>query len=541
MTNVPDWRKFFPLKNVRPQQAQALDSLVSDVIAGKRVHLAELGTGVGKSAVAVTFAAWLDAYEQPSEGFVRGAVVLTSQKLLQDQYVRDFSEARDLRSSTNFQCAHADLGPTCAITARVRKAFKVVQGDDQHDNRLACKACPYRMAKESFINGRLGVTNYSYFLSEAVYANELPLRHLLVLDEAHNVEDEVRKWATVDVTEKEAHALDIDFLNHGDSTDGMLKWLSEDYRHALIDRMGEIATKLSKVVLGGQLGEKVLGKLAEDNEELDKRLCQVNRVLNKGGRIMTSFDQEKGYASYQPLDVSEMTNEILYSRGNRVLLMTATVLDRDVFQRSAGLPPGSAFVSVPTPFAAKSFGVKFRPIGKLSRVGIEKSLMRLPRAIKKILADHQNDKGIIHTTNYEVTKKLMELKNPRLLIQESAVDRDAIIKQHVEGKAPTVLVSPGMTEGLDLRDDLARFQVICKVPYPSMSDPVVKEKMNLDREWYAWRTVRSLTQAMGRSVRSQSDYTTTYILDECYMDMLDKWMHMFPKHLTSEMEIEEPF
>jgi ATP-dependent DNA helicase DinG len=538
-----DWRPLFPLKIPRPEQERALDQLCQDVVDGKEILVAELGTGVGKSAVAVTLARWLDAYEAPKkEGFNRGAVVLTSQKLLQDQYIRDFSQARDLRSAANFECNRPELGQTCAISSRVRKAFRDVQGDgSQHDSRVKCQGCPYRTAKDAFANGPLGVTNYSYFLSEAVYADELPLRHLLILDEAHNIEDEVRRWSSVSVSSKDAGAVGLGLPPRYSNPTKLISWLLGDYRDSIMERLAAVQAKLSKVIVKGKISEKVIGKLAEENEQLDKRLCQINRIESKGGEILVSVDAERETITYQPLNVDGIANEVLFSRACRVLMLTATVLDEDVFRRSVGLPDGNGFVSIPTPFLPSAFGVHLRPVGKMSRAGIEQSLPSIPKAIRKILADHPNEKGIIHTTNYNITRKIAEVKDRRLLIQGQASDRNDIIKKHMESSEPTVLVSPGMMEGLDLRDDLGRFQVICKVPYPDVSDPVVKRKMESDREWYAWRTIRSLAQSMGRTVRSEQDYTSTYILDECYVDMLDRWGYMFPKHLVDEMQVEEPF
>lgn len=540
---MEDWKRHFPLKTPRLDQARALDQLCSDVVAGKEILLAELGTGVGKSAVAVTLARWLDAYEAPKKiGYDRGAVVLTSQKLLQDQYVRDFSQARDLRSAANFECNRSELGPTCAAASRVRNAFKSVQGEgSQHDDRVKCSNCPFRVAKDAFAKGPLGITNYSYFLSEAVYADELPLRHLLVLDEAHNIEDEVRRWSSLHVSSKDAGELGLQLPPRYSNPTKMIGWLMNDYRDSIMERLAAVQAKLSKVIVKGKISEKVIGKLAEENELLDKRLCQINRIESKGGEVLVSVDDEKETISYQPLEVSGIAKEVLYSRACRVLLLTATVLDEDVFRRSAGLPKDTGFVSIPTPFKPSAFGVHIRPLGKMSRAGIDRALPNLPKAIRKILADHPNEKGIIHTTNYNITKKIAEVGDKRLLIQGQASDRNDIIKRHMESPEPTVLVSPGMMEGLDLRDDLGRFQVICKVPYPDMSDPVVKKKMDSDREWYAWRTIRLLAQAMGRTVRSEDDFTSTYILDECYVDMLDRWGHMFPKHLVDDMQVEEPF
>jgi Rad3-related DNA helicase len=524
------WRDYFPLPVPRPEQVRALDELTAHIEAGRRLLVAELGTGVGKSAVAVCLARWLAARETVPVGFAPGAVVLTSQRVLQDQYVRDFSFARDLRSAQNFEC---HLGGTCGETSRVRKAVgKKLAGT------LSCPECPYRKAKGEFTTSALGVTNYSYFLSETVYAGELPSRHLLVLDEAHNVEDEVRRWATVSVSEDEAAEFDLE-LPIGAQPEEAIRWLDEVFKARVVARLTSIAPRLQEVVRSGVLG-RALHRMAEENDRLDKRKCQINRLVEKGDEILVSTEENQAGRSmtFQPFSVGGLADELIYRRASVVLLMSATILDPEIFATNSGLPRSVPFVRVPTPFKPATFGVRLRAVGRMSRDGIEQSLPRIPRAVAKILRDNPDDKGIIHTVSYRVAQELKRLKDPRLLIQGSSKDRERMLRHHLESPEPTVLVSPAMTEGLDLRDELGRFQIICKIPYPNISDPVVRRK---PWDWYQWRTVRTLVQAVGRGVRSETDWVRTFILDECFVDVWERSGHMMPDHLIEGLEIEEPF
>lgn len=530
-----DWRPHFPLPAPRPEQARALDWICEQLEAGHRRIICELGTGVGKSAIAVTIGAWLEEREGGQGEFSPGVTVLTSQKVLQDQYVRDFKQARDLRAAANFKC-HGPVNGTCGETSRVRKAV----GMEMAQEKLRCSACPYRTAKNEFVESHVGVTNYSYFLSEATYAGELPPRRLLVLDEAHNVEDEVRRWTSVEISEDECDELKIDYPTEG-SIDPF-KWLGS-FRTALSAKLESMGRKLKGFVSTGNLGAKAVKGLANDNDRMDKRLCQINRLLDKGGKVLVSWQEDpvkhKRSIKYQPLDVRGLVQDTLYSRASAVLLMSATLLDRDVFRSSVGLQD-APFLSIPTPFKASAFGLSFRPVGKMTRDHIERTLLHYPRAIQRILDENPDAKGIIHTTNYRITRSLREALqgNPRLLFQTGAIDRERMLIEHKESIAPTVLVSPSMMEGLDLRDDLGRFQVMCKVPYPDLSDPIVKAK---DRDWYNWRTVRTLVQAVGRSVRSETDWTKTYILDSCFMDLLERSYSMFPAHLKDNVLVEDAF
>jgi Rad3-related DNA helicase len=530
------WRPFFPLKEPRPDQARALDKLCEDALGGKRIFLAELGTGVGKSAVGYAFARWLASIEKPVDPFKAGAVVLTSQKILQDQYEADLG-AEDLRAASNFECDHPSMGPDCGATSRIAKALLRKDGTN-YDPRYVCKDCPYREAKEAFAKSPFGVTNYAYFLNELVYAKKLPLRHLLILDEAHNIEDEVRSWASVNISEKNAHDLGLQLPKWSSSTGKLIEWMGGPFKQAIIKRIDELTDEISEIF--GKVGQKAMEARSKENDRLDKHLCQINRILDKGEEILTKHDNDK--ISFQPLDVSDLAKDLLYSKAQRVLLMSATILNRKVFARSAGLPDEATFISIPTPFSPKAFGVTYCPVGRMNKDNIQASLPTMVKAIRRILKRHAGEKGIIHTTNYVINKAVADgIKDKRLLIQNDSSNRNDIIAKHLKSKEDTVIVSPGMSEGLDLRDELGRFQIICKVPYPNLADPVIKAKMNADRDWYTWRAIRTLAQSVGRSVRSEKDYTTTYILDACFYDILQRDADMFPAHLQEDtIEFEEP-
>jgi hypothetical protein len=84
-------------------------------------------------------------------------------------------------------------------------------------------------------------------------------------------------------------------------------------------------------------------------------------------------------------------------------------------------------------------------------------------------------------TNFGINKR-------RLLVTDSEIQRDEVIAQHVNSTKPTVLTSPSLHTGLDLKDDLSRFQIITKVPYPDIGDRWINEKRKISGKWYTWQT-----------------------------------------------------
>jgi hypothetical protein len=69
--------------------------------------------------------------------------------------------------------------------------------------------------------------------------------------------------------------------------------------------------------------------------------------------------------------------------------------------------------------------------------------------------------------------------------------------------------------GLDLKDDLSRFQIITKVPYPNKGDIWTDKKRKIDEDWY-WQTALKLIQGYGKSIRSKEDWARTYVLDSAF-------------------------
>jgi Rad3-related DNA helicase len=68
-----------------------------------------------------------------------------------------------------------------------------------------------------------------------------------------------------------------------------------------------------------------------------------------------------------------------------------------------------------------------------------------------------------------------------------------------------VLCAVAMTEGLDLRDDDARFCIFAKIPWSDLSDPYTAERRKRSQEWYENVTALSVIQGSGRVVRNDKD------------------------------------
>jgi len=147
---------------------------------------------------------------------------------------------------------------------------------------------------------------------------------------------------------------------------------------------------------------------------------------------------------------------------------------------------------------------------------------RLASAIQHIAGQDglRNQKGIIHSGSFALTDRLGErLLGDRFLIHRRDADIRELLSRFAAETRPVVLVSPSVTTGVDL-PYVFGWQVIAKVPFGDLSDPVVARRRDaiVDGEPFGKRNydaeaMNTVVQACGRAVRAPDDKGVTFILD----------------------------
>jgi Rad3-related DNA helicase len=195
-----------------------------------------------------------------------------------------------------------------------------------------------------------------------------------------------------------------------------------------------------------------------------------------------------------------------------------------------------SFMSIPSPFDSNNHPIFAFPIAKMSAGTIDADLPKLVEAIKSILEQHPKEKGIIHAHSYKIASYIKQhVKNKRLIFHGSE-DRHKKLEEHMRSKEPTVIVSPSMQEGVDLKDNLSRFQIICKVPYPYLGDKIVKKRMHRWGWWYSFETAKTVVQSLGRSIRNENDHAASYILDVDWQRFYGSNSHLFPETFKKSLQ-----
>ena len=128
-----------------------------------------------------------------------------------------------------------------------------------------------------------------------------------------------------------------------------------------------------------------------------------------------------------------------------------------------------------------------------------------------------------------------DVPDPRLVYHDSS-NKDEVLQEHFGTEKPTVIVSPSMDTGVSFDDDKARFQVIAKIPYPSLGSQKNKLRQKNNPDWYSWKTVSGLVQMSGRPVRSSLDYADTIIIDGSFGDVIKHSSQFIPEWIQSAIK-----
>lgn len=533
MITSNDWIKHFPYSEIRPQQNEAIEFALNAFGADKKFVVIEASTGIGKSAIGYTINKTLlspagTVYRKTGE-YLSGGYFLTTQKILQEQYVNDFQTITSLKSSSNYQCKFHKKN-SCA------ESLRSLSGVDKSSKffKTCAFGCVYKKAKEDFIKSKEGITNFAYFLAETQYAKKIKPRQLLIIDEAHNIELQLSKFIELTISERFAKSiLKLEWPDEM-TLSKSVKWVSECYLPKLKKHLKFVKSSIEKYIgMAERINE--FASLAKKLDMLDKHKCKIERFLEIYRPDNWIVNRQKAYGKasekieFKAIDVSHFANDMLFYMGGRVLLMSATILDRNAFCESLGIPIDDVeFVSYPSPFPIENRPIMFNPIGSMASRTIDESLPKMAKAVKAILSEHKNDKGVIHCHSYRIANYLKKnIRSTRLLIHDSS-NRDQILDKHINGSKNTVLLSPSMTEGVDLKDDSSRFQILCKVPYPYLGDKLVKKRMHKWKWWYPLQTAKTIVQSVGRSIRHKEDFAVTYILDSDFERFYGRNKKYFP-------------
>jgi Rad3-related DNA helicase len=244
----------------------------------------------------------------------------------------------------------------------------------------------------------------------------------------------------------------------------------------------------------------------------------------------------------KPLDPGRYLHHTVWDRGNRFALLSATILDKVAFCRGVGLDPSNvALVDVPHTFPLENRPLYDVTQGKMTYEHRDETLPDVARLLVRLMARHPDEKGLVHCHSYAIQERLADrLDDFGVSARISAhdrEDRDRALEAWKDGDEPTLFLSVKMEEALDLRGDLARWQVCCKAPYLNTGDSRVARRLEDGQwAWYYRVALRTVIQAAGRIVRAPDDHGATYLADSSLLELFERARSDMPEWFADAVD-----
>lgn len=535
---------FFP-KDYEPSTSQIniIKKVDENFSSNHKFCIVSAPTGTGKSFLSMTLA---NASNEPSEKFTNlinsydaykqditgnyinqveceneppfGSFTLTITKNLQDQYKDLFQQAHLLKGKNNYLCEIDNISTVEAAPCLIAPRLK---DDCWKQNR-----CPYYNSRNIALTSRHSILNYKMFLH---LPRHLKRKNYIICDEASELENEMVKMYSL--------FLDINKLKHMGMDVKRPKSLFfkdiRDWLHNISVQLSEYIEMLIKEY--NKNPNLVLGQ--KNKISLFKNLyMQINQTLTEWLSCEWVIDEpEKNCITITPLRVDALTKHI-FDYADQVVLMSATIIDHKKFANNLGITK-YAYIEEKSNFNSELSPIYITNTNPVNYSNRHIAIPKIAKQIKELCTTYKGEKGIIHTQSMEITNLLRKhLKGERFLFRDEMQSNSDMLDKHYNSIEPTVLVSPSLSYGVDLRDDLARFCIIVKLPYLPLGNKRVKKLFDSDKQWYQNQMLNTLVQMCGRATRSKQDYSTTYILDGNIFKVIPSVVDKLPSHFVDRIK-----
>ena len=376
-------------------------------------------------------------------------------------------------------------------------------------------------------------------------------RNILVIDEAHFLSSKLADVYSINVTERSFPGFNYRKIIENieerkktlSPTNSFSEVVVEEFRNEFLPyyENEEIRMKMMedvKKIEGKDVNYNYHGKDMPIEDAIVKhtkflyKLQFVERTITPEVEFVYSHD-EKGFY-LKPYTAKDYVKP-LWKTFDHIILSSATLFDVPSYLEDLGLS-GYRWkqIDVSAPFNPENGPIFNASNLYLSMKNFDSTIDGVAKRVDEILDDHRHERGIIHCFSEKYRKAIYErTKNRERMVLHDSFNRQEVLKNFTANVAEgdnSVLLSVNMGEGVDLKDDIARFQIIVKCPFLPMGDPWIALHKERSGKWYRNQAIIELMQMSGRIVRSKEDFGFTYIIDANAWNLLQNSRKELQEH-----------
>lgn len=468
-------------------------------------------------------------------------VTLTATKSLQDQRAYDFQEKGmiDIRGRVNYDCPevsvrkHGYTQSNCQVGA-------------EHGCRFSnTTACPHKAIVDQASSADSISSNYQYWM-HARGNNELALEgagtiDTLFMDEAHLAVDELCMFLSTWISVDDMAEYGLHFS--GGKKQSEMPWLtgaSQGLEHGYVDGtwlefLKAMSIKL--MLMGGEIAGKynnsptIARQQSEEYRKIDNLVRELNKVTRHGNDGNWIWQFHRKGIKFDIVWPWRYAHKYLFSGVQKVILASATLRPK-LFPLLGLKREDVDFKEWPRQFPANLSPVYRWPIVKMTWANGDDAIKKMAEAVDMIQIARPGRKILVQTHSYERARKMraysrfnrfMFVPSPgskEQMMKGELTYQEAIDKYRREPCSPghpVILMGPSFSTGLDLPDADCEVNIIIKLPYPDIKDPIMNARKEDDPSYADYVTMQTVVQGCGRATRHDKDRSETFILDESFV------------------------
>jgi Rad3-related DNA helicase len=491
----------------------------------KKVIMLEAECGTGKSVIPIAAA----------KAANKQAIVLIRTVQLQEQYLRDINGLTMLTGRSRYICdithQSAEYAP-CTIGTRCE-----LKGSWKNGVPLTIPECSYFRQKAAAAKSQFSVLNYAYWLREIKSkVSTFDQVDWIVCDEAHEIEQVLMDAGIVELGRRAVNAHIGNWLRGQHEISAWQEWAKASNKKVYDKFKGvEAEAKDSGLIDDNEVqpsrildpGSAEAKEIIDRYRELKSLLEALNEIADIDEPDKWVFDSDDRFFYFEPCFGAPAFKKLLACAKEKVILMSA-YLAPSALIKNLGLTEDDVDVIIaPEVYNRRNSQIFYCPTVKMNYRTTDQEWGYVAGVIDMIAAipAHSKFKGIIHVPSVRLRDKLIELVSPatraRLLCYDGAdvgigfrrypTKADAL-EQFTRSDKPLILLGQSVSTGVDL-PHIPRWQIITKMSFPTLTNPALAKRNEVDKLFMSYLTLCELVQAAGRIKRAPTHDGPTFILD----------------------------
>ena len=534
----------------RKNQKEACVNIIHSFLNKEKNYILEAPTGSGKSIIAMIVGGVLSSYYG-----LKGYILISDLSLIQ-QYERDVDKYLPdwgvIKGQDNYTCVSNSMSfklGDCQIHGKKRSYDEIM-----NEYSECAPTCQYLLARQKASESDVTVCTYHHWLtyqnptgqnpfakSNMENCGPFPRRDFIICDEAHKLVDIIQSMYSIHLTNVERNNIDTiraasdtifkelrnkiqnlfdELIEHRDDAVNVLEDL-KNLRNALTDYNDKAASVIRHNVDYGLEGGKLYkfarayAWLGDYAETINLFVEAIKRSLDN---LVVTYVENPESLTFNCLDEEYLMNKYFYPHFDSCLYMSATIGDFSLYAKNCHMRKYSSEV-IPSTFDFSKSPIFYCDTYKMNYANKDTNIPYIAKMINSIMDMFPTFRGCVLVSSYDMADKIIQGVSPqnaeRILMYKDSKDKREVLDRY-RYQDGTVIIGPSLFDGLSFDDDLCRFLVIAKVPYPDMKNNFVKKKMERNYDWYAGQASLSIIQGVGRGVRSETDWCYSFILDGCF-------------------------